>query len=184
MWNRRAWMIGIAAAMLLVCAPAAAQRPDSGEDSVKAAFLYNFTKFVDWPDSAFPEPSTPFVVCVFAGTSFRRALEALLHNEQVHGRTVSVAPPGVDDLRGCHLAYFGQGEQERQAKLLDAVRRSPVLTVGEGRRFLEQGGLIAFMLENDRVRFAVSKRGADAAGLSVSSKLLRVARDFDGRVRP
>jgi hypothetical protein len=184
MRNRRGWMTGIATAMLLVCAPAAAQRPDTSEDSVKAAFLYNFTKFVDWPASAFPQPSTPFVVCVFAESSFRKALEGLLHNEQVHGRTVNIAPAGVDDLRGCHLAYFGQIEPERQAKLLDAARRSPVLTVGEGRRFLEQGGLIAFMLENDRVRFAVSRRGADAAGLNVSSKLLRVARAFDGRMRP
>jgi hypothetical protein len=184
MQNPRGWGSAIAMAMLLVCVPGAAQRPDSREDSVKAAFLYNFTKFVDWPDSAFAQPSTPFVVCVFADSHFRKELEGILHNEQVRGRSITVAPAGVEDLRGCHLAYFAQAEQERQAKLLDAVKRSPVLTVGEGRRFLEQGGLIAFMLENDRVRFAVSKRGADAAGLNVSSKLLRVAREFGGATQP
>ena len=68
--------------------------------------------------------------------------------------------------------------------MLGAVRRLPVLTVGEGQRFLEQGGLIAFLIENDRVRFAISRRAADAAGLSISSKLLRVAREFEGRTQP
>ena len=131
---------------------------------MKAAFLYNFTKFVEWPTSAFPQPSTSFVVCAFADGAFRKELEQILHNEQVRGRPIAIAPATLDDPRGCHLAYFAQGEEERQGRMLDAVRRSPVLTVGEGRRFLEQGGLIAFMLENDRVRFAVSKRSADAAG--------------------
>jgi hypothetical protein len=181
---RRAWVACCATAVLLVCASAAAQRPGTSEESVKAAFLYNFTKFVDWPETAFTQPSAPFVVCAFADPGFRKALESILTNEQVRGRPITIAAPQLEDIRGCHLAYFGPADPERQARLLDAAKRAPVLTVGEGRRFLDQGGLIAFMLENDRVRFAISKRGADAAGLNVSSKLLRVARDFDGRVQP
>jgi hypothetical protein len=181
---RRRWMTCVAAALLLASAPATAQRPDSSEAAVKAAFLYNFTKFVEWPDPAFPQPSAPFVVCAFADAAFRKELETILQNEQVRGRAISFAPASLDDPRGCHLAYFAQGDVERQGKMLHAVSRLPVLTVGEGRRFLEQGGLIAFMLENDRVRFAISRRAADAAGLTVSSKLLRVARDFEGRTQP
>jgi hypothetical protein len=181
---RRQWMTCAAAAILLVSAPATAQRPDSSEGAVKAAFLYNFTRFVEWPDSAFPQPSAAFVICAFADGAFRKELETILLNEQVRGRAITIAPASLEDPRGCHIAYFAQGDVERQGRLLVAVSRLPVLTVGEGRRFLEQGGQIAFMLENDRVRFAISRRAADAAGLSISSKLLRVARDFEGRTQP
>ena len=180
----RQWMTCVATAILLAFAPSAAQRPDTSETAVKAAFLYNFTKFVEWPDSAFAQPSAPFVVCAFADEAFRRELEGILLNERVRGRPITVAPAALEDPRGCHLAYFANAEVERQVRMLDAVKRSPVLTVGEGRRFLEQGGLIAFMVENDRVRFAISRRAAGATGLSISSKLLRVARDFEGRMQP
>jgi hypothetical protein len=181
---RRQWMTWVAAAILLVSAPAAAQRSDSSEAAVKAAFLYNFTRFVEWPDAAFQQPSAVFVVCAFADAAFRKELETILQNEQVRGRQITVAPAAFEDPRGCHMAYFAPGEAERQGRMLNAVKRLPVLTVGEGQRFLEQGGLIAFLLENDRVRFAISRRAAEAAGLSISSKLLRVAREFEGRTQP
>ena len=181
---RRQWMTCVAAAILLVSAPATAQRSDSSEAAVKAAFLYNFTKFVEWPDAAFPQPSAAFVVCAFADAAFRKELGTILQSEQVQGRQITIAPASLEDPRGCHLAYFAQGEAVRQGRMLGAVRRLPVLTVGEGQRFLEQGGLIAFLIENDRVRFAISRRAADAAGLSISSRLLRVAREFEGRTQP
>ena len=184
MSTRRQWMTCVATAILLASAPAAAQRPDTSETAVKAAFLYNFTKFVEWPDAAFAQPSTPFVVCAFADEAFRKELNGILANEQVRDRPITIAPASLEDPRGCHLAYFANAEVERQVKMLEAVKRSPVLTVGEGRRFLEHGGLIAFMVENDRVRFAISRRAAVAAGLNISSKLLRVARDFEGRTQP
>jgi hypothetical protein len=182
--NRRQWLTCLVTSLLSVSMTAAAQRPESSEAAVKAAFLYNFTKFVDWPDSAFPQPSGPFLVCAFADAAFRGELEGILRNEQVHGRPIAIAPAPPDDARACHLAYFAQSEAERQGRVLDAVRRAPVLTVGEGRRFIDQGGVVAFLIENNRVRFSVSKPNADAAGLSISSRLLRVARDLDGRLQP
>jgi hypothetical protein len=179
--TRRQWVTCLATAILLAAAPAAAQRPDTSEGAVKAAFLYNFTKFVEWPPAAFSQPSAPFVVCAFADEAFRKELTGILASEQVRGRQITIAPAALEDPRGCHLAYFAPGDAERQVKMLEAVRRLPVLTVGEGRRFLDQGGLIAFMIENDRVRFAISRRAAGEAGLNISSKLLRVAREFEGR---
>ena len=80
---RRQWRTCVAAAMLLASAPAAAQRPDSSEAAVKAAFLYNFTKFVEWPGSAFPQPSTAFVVCAFADGAFRKEFIAYTRQERV-----------------------------------------------------------------------------------------------------
>ena len=169
-----------AAALVLAGASLTAQRPETREDAIKAAFLYNFTKFIEWPQSAFPNATTPFTVCAFADTAFRKELESIMSEEQVQGRPITIAPPNTDDFRTCHLAYFSKADGDRYQKGLAAVRQAPVLTVGEGQRFLEQGGLVAFLLEHDRVRFAISKRAAEAAGLSVSSKLLRVARPFEG----
>jgi hypothetical protein len=183
-FGRRVWMGSAACAAALLLVSAASSQPEADEARVKAAFLYNFTKFVEWPDSAFATSSSPFVVCVFADADFRRTLEATLQGEQVRGRAVSVASSDPQDVRACHLLYFSMAESARQARILAGLRQSPVLSVGEGRRFLEQGGLIAFLIENDRVRFAISKRGADAAGLTVKSQLLRVARQFEGTTQP
>ena len=165
-WAAVAWLAG--------ASPAAGQPPEAGENAVKAAFLYNFTKFVDWPVNAFEGATSPFRVCVFADAAFRRDLEPMLVGESVGGRRVMVSA-APRDVRGCHVAYFGEGE-ERGRQLLPSLRQVPVLTVGEGSRFLEQGGLIAFALEQNRVRFDVNKAALDRTGLVVSSKLLRVAR--------
>jgi len=184
--SRRIWMstAALAAAIVLVRPTLLAQRPEADEQAVKAAFLYNFTKFVTWPSSAFATPASPFVVCAYADPGFRKTLEATLQGEEVRGHPIAVADADHDDARTCHLLYFSMGQAERQLRILPALRRAPVLSVGEGRQFLQQGGLVAFLLENDRVRFAIDKRGADAAGLILSSQLLRVARDFDGADSP
>jgi hypothetical protein len=162
-------------ALLLAGGGAGASQEAPGESAIKAAFLYNFTKFVDWPERAFAGSSAPFAVCVLADDAARRAIAATMRNESVRGRPVEVTfPADGDDLKACHVVYFGR--QEDAAKRLASVRQSPVLTVGEGRRFLDSGGQIAFTLVGDRVRFDISRRAAGAAGLSISSKLLRVAR--------
>jgi uncharacterized protein DUF4154 len=165
-----------AAALLMLCAALHAQAPVAGEKTVKAAFLYNFTKFVAWPPSAFEGTSRAFTVCVFADPAFGRDIEDMLAGETVAGRPLRVVRPEGEDARGCHMAYFAGADAERA---LRAVRQAPVLTVGEGTRFLEQGGLISFVLEDNRVRFDVNKRAVDSAGLTISSKLLRVARNVD-----
>jgi hypothetical protein len=170
----------LVAVVLLVQPPLSAQRSEVGEDGVKAAFLYNFTKFIDWPSSAFAAASSPFVVCAYADAGFRKKLEEILQGEQVRGRPITIAAGEVENARGCHLLYFSNDAAGRQARILAPLRQTPVLSVGEGRPFLEQGGLVAFVLEDDRVRFAVNKRGVDAAGLTISSQLLRVARTFEG----
>lgn len=182
----RGLVVGVAVATvvtLLPSMPAVAQRT-SGEQVLRAAFLYNFTRYVEWPESAFAA-APRFQVCVMASEALRREVEAILHNEQVRGRLfeVGVPPPGAD-LKACHLVYFGAQESARAASRLAALRHAPVLTVGEGERFLEQGGVIGFLLVADHVRFDINKRAADEAGLIVSAKLLRVARRVHGARAP
>ena len=174
--KRASIRLACAALILLSCtSPAVAQPPDAGENAVKAAFLYNFTKFVDWPGNAFEGTASPFRVCVFADAAFRRDLETMLAGESVGARRVAVSA-APRDVRGCHVAYFGAEAEERARQVLPTLREVPVLTVGEGSRFLDQGRLIAFALEQNRVRFDVNKAALDRTGLVVSSKLLRVAR--------
>ena len=183
----RAPFLRCAAALLiasLVCARSAAQEPHPGEAAVKAAYLYNFTKFIDWPAAAFQAPGAPFVVCALASGTFRREFEQTFQGERVRGRRIEIDhPSGAEGVRRCHLIYFGAND-EAATRRLAALGNAPVLTVGEGRRFLDQGGHIAFRLSENRVQFEISKRAADAAGLQVSSKLLRLAADVIGAPAP
>lgn len=151
------------------------------EDDVKAAFLYNFTKFVEWPPPS--QADEPFRLCAIADPAFLAAVDRTIADETVGGRRlVRVEPQSVDEARGCAILYVGKSAGERGVHLAAGVRDLPVLTVGEGTRFLEQGGAIGFLLDNNRVRFDISARSLQRSGLKASSKLLRVARTVEGGV--
>jgi hypothetical protein len=153
---------------------------EATENDVKAAFIYNFTKFVEWPDSP-AQATQPVRVCVLADEEFNRSLDRILENETILGRRlVRAAPTSAQDARTCAILYISRGNAQRGAKLLSAVRDHPVLTVGESPRFLQEGGAIEFVLDHNRVRFDVSTTAMERAGLKVSSKLLRVARTVKG----
>lgn len=149
------------------------------ETQVKTVFLYNFTKFIDWPSPARAPDS--FHICTVAGPEFNRTLDRTIAGESVDGMPlVRTEPHSADDFRQCAILYIGQGQTDRAAHSIAAVRSLPVLTVGEGRRFIDQGGAIGFVLENNRVRFDINILALQRAGLKASSKLLRVARAVEG----
>ena len=168
----------------VLCSRPAAQPSDTLENDVKAAFLFNFTKFVDWPESAFEAANDPLRMCVVADASFTRSLDRIIAGETVRGRRLHRVVPAPSELPRCHVLYVGTAESRRPERLLSSVSGAPVLTVGESPRFTEQGGAIAFVLVNDRVRFDVNLRAAERAGLTFSSKLLRVARNIQESGRP
>jgi hypothetical protein len=183
-WRRAVVLAAVLDGAVSWAIPAQGAPPQAGEDAIKAAFLYNFTKFIEWPEGAFTV-STSFNVCVFADGGFRQQLRNTLSGEHVRARPIRIQEfHDGEDLDGCHLLYFGPQHLDRSAARLAALKLMPVLTVGEGPRFLEQGGQIAFHLENNRVRFDISKVRAELAGLVVSSKLLRVARAIVGGPAP
>jgi uncharacterized protein DUF4154 len=167
---------------LIVAAPhlTRAQSPQpSLENDVRAAFLYNFTRFVEWPAPL--QPDEPFRLCALADTAFLAALDRTIAGESVGGRPlVRAEARSVDEARHCAILYVARGYKEQAAPLLAAVRDLPVLTVGEGPTFVKQGGAIGFLLENNRVRFDISQRAVQRSGLKASSKLLRVARNVEG----
>lgn len=171
----------LAAALLLAPGPAwpglvVSPQVAASEYQVKAAFLYNFTKFVEWPPAAFEDERATFRVCIVGGNPFGESLEEVIAGQEVEGRKLTLLR--ADDLAdptGCHLLFLGRSERQRTAEVLAAVREANVLTVGEAEGFLEQGGVINFKLDNGKVRFEINPAAAERAGLKMSSKLLRLA---------
>jgi hypothetical protein len=171
--RRRAWFHGVLLTALM--ATAAAQSLPVGEEDIKAAFLYNFAKYVDWPDSAFP--SNAFRLCVIADPGFVKRVEDIIAGESISGRPVTLQVPSTPDTAAsCHILFVGRAAPDRTAELLVAVKGAHVLTVGETGDFLTRGGIVTFIRDGDRVRFDVDVGEARQAGLTISSRLLRVAR--------
>jgi hypothetical protein len=147
------------------------------EAQVKAAFLYNFTKFVDWPPAAMADQD-PFRLCIAADDAFAGQLQRIIEDESVQGhaiRITRIAPSA--DVSHCQILYVSSAEQERAARLITAARQSPALIVTDTPALLDSGAGIAFVVDEGRVRFDINAAALDRAGLKASSKLLRVARN-------
>ena len=151
------------------------------EYDVKAAFLFNFTKFVEWPPAAFADERSPLKICVLGDNPFGKTLHALM-GEEVGGRRLLLAHlENLKDLESCHVLYVSRSERDRLAQVLAGVRGAPVLTVADSPGFIDQGGMINFILENSKVRFDVNQEAAERAGLKISSRLLALAKHVKGR---
>jgi hypothetical protein len=161
--------------LLLATAWPAGQSREAGEEDIKAAFLYNFAKYVEWPDGAFP--AGVFQICVDADSAFEKRVDEIIAGETISGRPVMrQAQLTMDGARSCHILFLAHGATRHGDQLLAAVRGTPVLTVGDTADFLIRGGVLTFVKEGGRVRFDVNLVEAQRAGLAVSSRLLRVAR--------
>jgi hypothetical protein len=149
----------------------------AGEYQIKAAFLYNFAKFVEWPSSSFSDASAPLRICVFGQDPFGQELRDIANEKTVNGRKLLVNQ--VADLqtaKACHILFIASSEKAQLKQVLESLRGTRALTVSDTKGFVEQGGMINFVLENERVRFEVNQKAAEQAGLKVSSKLLNVAK--------
>jgi hypothetical protein len=154
-----------------------AQSPTAGEYQVKAAFLFNFAKFVEWPASSFSDASAPLRICVFGRDPFGEELRNITKEKTVNGHKLEVSQ--VLDLqvaRTCQILFIASSETARLKQILESLRGTDTLTVGDTKGFVEQGGMINFVLENSRVQFEVNRKSAEQSGLKISSKLLSVAK--------
>lgn len=147
------------------------------EYQVKAAYLFNFLKFVEWPDDAFADPLAPYVVGVVGDDPFGSSLPQVVIGKTVQGRdlVIRVYRPG-EALRGAHILFISASEKKRLPAILSVLRGSSTLTVGDTEEFLEAGGMIQFLSENDRIRFAINVDAARRGRLKISSKLLSLAK--------
>ena len=148
------------------------------EDSrVKAAYLYNFAKFVEWPPKAFRGAEDPTVICVVGDERTSDVLESGLNGKKAGGKLVEARRPhSSSEMRSCHVLFIGFSDKQRIAQLLNQVQGASVLTVGQSDQFLALGGMINLVLRDNRIELEIDPDASSAAGLKISSRLLVVGR--------
>ena len=145
------------------------------QSDLEAVYLYNFAKFVSWPAEG-ASSAAPFAICTLGNEDFRGALDAITSNQSMQGRKILVRHlTSIAGAEGCRILFISKSEESRLPKDLDALRLKPVLTVSSLPSFLDHGGMIQFIMQDKRVRFAVNLSPALQAHLTVSSELLKVA---------
>jgi YfiR/HmsC-like len=161
----------------IVAAPNAHAQDVLPEYQVKAAYLFNFLKFVEYPNESSMDPLAPIVIGVIGDDPFGNALPQVVIGKTVQGRDLVIHVYRIgEDLRGAHILFISASERKRLPMILSSLRGSSVLTVADTEGFLEAGGMIQFLSENDRVRFAINVDATSRAKLKMSSKLLSLAR--------
>lgn len=179
-WVRSSLAIGAALAGLLAAATTTFAAPPrtSPEYEVKAAFIYNFAKFVEWPHG--PQADEPFVVTVLGADPFGQALEDALRGKTVGERPIVLRRAArLDEVGASQILFISGSEEPALASILKQLEADSVLTVGDMGRFAAQGGVIGFRLEGDRIRLDISLAAAERSRLRLSSQLLRIARIVD-----
>ena len=155
---------------------AAADETAPTEHEVKAAFLYNFGKFVVWPDAAFKVEGV-LVIGVLGDDPIIDVLERTVRDKQVQDRRIDVKRlRSAREAPGCQILFISASERERVGDILQRLDRSSVLTVSDMSDFAENGGMISLLLEQKKVRFTVNLSVVEQAGLKMSSQLLKLAK--------
>ena len=149
------------------------------ENELKAAYLFQFSQFVAWPESAWRDPDRPFVIGIVGESPLEPVLNRMIQGEQAAGRPIEIrrlAPTA--DARGCQILYFPPG---REIALPADLGLLPILTVGEAENFLGSGGVIRFKLSHNRIKLHINLAEAESRRLAFSSKLLRIADKVERR---
>lgn len=154
-----------------------AQREQFNLLEVKAADLYKFASFVEWPDGSFSEPKAPITIGVLGKDPFGRLLDALVRGETAKGRSFTVKRfDSLEELEFCHILFVCSSEKKRWPAIREKIKNMAVLTVGDFDKFASSGGVISFILVKNTVQFEINNKVAERAGLKISSKLLRLGR--------
>jgi hypothetical protein len=169
-----AWRACCATLMLLALPGKAAAPP--GEYQVKAVYLFNFGRFVEWPSRVFESADTPFVIGIFGDDPFGATVDEVVRGEKVGTRPIVVERfHDIGDIRRCHILFIGREDAQRLDEALAAVRGQSVLTVTDVDGAERQGAIIVLYNQNNRIRMRINLPQARASDLVISSKLLRPA---------
>ncbi|HEV2750581.1 MAG TPA: YfiR family protein [Gemmatimonadales bacterium] len=154
----------------------AAQAPRPSEYQVKAVFLFNFAQFVDWPPEAVADSQAPLVIGVLGEDPFGDLLDATVRGEHRATRSFVVRRyQRVEDVKSCDILFISRPDADRPEGVLAGLKNRPILTVSDAEGFAEHGGMIGFVNDRNRIRLKINLAVAQAAHLTISSKLLRVA---------
>ena len=161
---------------LLVGRHCSAQEPPPTEYQIKAAFLFNFAKFVEWPPRVLTEAKSPIIIGILGENPFHEDLAQVVRN-----KSIDQHPLLIHELRSpaqaanCHVLFISTSEKKRLPEIFAALKSASVLTVGEMDQFTEAGGMINFVLVGTKIRFEINQEAATSAGLKISSKLMSLA---------
>jgi hypothetical protein len=174
---RTALKWGLIAGLLWIAATGFCGEFVSKEYQLKAAFLYNFTKFVEWDPSSFATPGSPIVIGILGSNPYGNELENAVRNRKVNGREVSVRRvQSIAGAKSVHLLFVAATEDARLGELREALKGSGVLTVGESDTFSRSGGIVTFVIDADKVRFDINIAAADFNSVKISAQLQKLAR--------
>src|SRR4051812_17795424 len=175
---RKIFIFLIAAAALLVVGPGRARADASREYQLKAAFLYNFAQFVEWPADALGSADAPIVIGVLGESPFAGALEQAVRGKSVNGRPIEIRYySALESMDRCHILFVGASQRFNTAAVL-AKAGDTTLTVGDYDGFTREGGVFRFLTESNKVRFEVNLDAARRTRLKISSKLLKLAKIY------
>jgi hypothetical protein len=167
--------------LLVVMLPARAE-PVSKEYQLKAAFIYNFTKFVEWPARSPATNANPIIIGVLGASPFGDELEKIVRGRSVNGRPLEVKHlDSVEQASGVDLLFVPRSQESRLAGRVPALNAAGVLTVGESPAFAAADGIITFTTEADKIRFEINNGEAESGGLRISSNLLKLAAEVKQR---
>ena len=177
----------VAAVLCILGLPLTAMAGDGpvSEYEVRATFIYNFTKFTDWPADAFESPKAPIVIGIVGEDLFGTTVDDLVRGELVHNRPLIVKRlHPEDDLRSCHLLYISFSEKSRIPALLAELTGSPVLTISEIEGFAAQGGMVNLLVINKNLKIEINQEAVEQARLQISAKLLKLAHLVGAKPKP
>jgi len=174
------WIAAVAVAVACQGVPvrvAGAAVEGALEYTVKAAFLYKFGGFVEWPSAAFESPESPTRLCIVGNDPFGPALDKVVEGQHIGTRTIVVERlEAIHSNSGCQILFVASADEKKAAEALMAVRGESVLTITDGARSPEATGIINFVIMDNRVRFEIDDKAASVNGVVISSKLLDLAR--------
>lgn len=176
--SRFALQTALLATLLAVLAPRIALAESA--EQVKAAFLFNFARYVEWPESAFASAEAPIRICLIGGGDFAQVLTGAVSGRTVGARSVEVAAlESLDGASDCHLLFFEEQAVAQGAAVAERIGSLAVFTISDRAGFAAEGGIANFILVDQKIRFEINQKAARRAGLKISSSLLRLAKLVD-----
>lgn len=161
---------------LLLASSSSAQQAQPSEYQVKAAFIFNFAKFVEWPAAAFADKKSPLYIGVLGDNPFGADLERFIRDKTMNDHPLTMREcRTLEEAKKCHILFISASEKKRLPEIFQALQGANVLTVSETDGFTETGGMVNFVSEGNKIRFHINDGSAKSAGLKISSKLLILA---------
>lgn len=176
--NRVLFTILLVFPCLLVCSTSYGQKDMPTEYDVKAAFLYNFTNFVKWPDNSFADENSPFIIGVYGKNPFNGKLTGIVEGEKVEEiRLIMVRQINtMEELTECHIVFTATSQKKTLDRIFAKLEGKAVLTVGKAKDFTRRSGMIGFVNDKNRIQFEMNVREAEKVDLRINSRLQRVAK--------